>query len=569
MGVFGDRTALRPPVDSALVSEAGSGVGEAQLWRVIEAARGIHRARSLDALLRDVVERAAGLVGARYGALGVIDPAGTSLEQFVTVGIDDEARARIGELPRGEGILGVVIHDAVTLRLHDMSEDTRSVGFPPGHPPMKSFLGVPIVSRGHAFGNLYLTEKDHGDFTEEDERVVELLASQAAVAIENARLYDTSRRWARQLDSLNEVASALVGELDLERLLAVIADRLRELLDARVVLIDLRLPDGTLRVEGASGEGADRLLGMISPEGSKSRHVMRRMRSERVDSALEDPEIHPEGEAQLLAVQSGLWVPLAVRGEPIGVLTAADKSGRDPRFSDEDLRLAEAFAARAAGAVEVTRRVSRETVRVMLQAQEVERSRLSRDLHDQTGQALAALLLGLNAARRTGTLEQAHAALAELDGLVREALADVRSIAVQLRPAALDAHGLAAALERLAGTVCDDQNTEIVVTTTLSDEQRLPAEIETAVYRIVQEAVTNARRHAHATRIDITVVTRPDAVVATVEDNGDGFDPNDAAPGRLGLTGIRERVSLFNGRVRIEAAPGRGTAITAELPLEP
>ncbi|MEP6641892.1 MAG: GAF domain-containing protein [Gaiellales bacterium] len=549
--------------------EGGTGVGEAQLWRVIEAARGIHRATSLDALLRNVVERAAGLVGARYGALGVIDPGGTYLEQFVTVGVDDKVRGLIGELPRGEGILGAVIHDAVTLRLHDMSEDPRSAGFPPGHPPMRSFLGVPIVLREHAFGNLYLTEKDQGDFTEEDERVVELLASQAAVAIENARLYDTSRRWARQLDSLNEVGAALVGELDLERLLAVIADRLRELLDARVVIIDLRMPDGSLRVEGASGEGAERLLGMISPEGSKSRHVMRRMRSERVDSALEDPEIHPEGEARLLDVQSGLWVPLAVRGEPIGVLTAVDKRGRDSRFSDEDVRLAEAFGARAAGAVEVTRRVSRETVRLMLQAQEVERSRLSRDLHDQTGQALAALLLGLNAARRTGTLEQAHAALGDLDGLVRDALADLRSIAVQLRPAALDAHGLAAALERLAGTVSDDQNTEIAVTTTLSDEQRLPAEIETAVYRIVQEAVSNARRHAHATRIDITVVTRPDAVVATVEDNGDGFDPDKTTPGRLGLTGIRERVSLFNGRVRIEATPGRGTALTAELPLEP
>jgi signal transduction histidine kinase len=551
------------------VPEGGSGVGEAQLRRVIEAARAIHRARSLDVLLRDVVERAAGLVGARYAALGVIDPSGTYLEQFITVGVDDATRARIGDPPLGEGILGVLIRDAVTLRLHDMSEDPRSVGFPPGHPPMKGFLGVPIVLRGHAFGNLYLTEKEDGDFTEEDQQVVELLASQAAVAIESARLYDTSRRWARQLDSLNEVGSALVGELDLDRLLAVIADRLRELLDARVVVIDLRMPDGSLRVEGVSGDGAERLLGMISPEGSKSHCVMGRMRSERVDSALDDPEIHPEGEAQLLDLQSGLWVPLIVRGEPIGVLTAADKRGRDPRFSSEDLRLAEAFASRAAGAVELTRRVSRETVRLMLQAQETERSRLSRDLHDQTGQALAALLLGLNAAMRTETLEEAHAALGALDALVREALADVRSIAVQLRPAALDALGLAAALERLAGTAGDGEGTEIVVTTTLSDDRRLPPEIETAIYRIVQEAVSNALRHAHAGRIDITVVTRPGAVVATVEDNGEGFDPGHATPGRLGLTGMRERAGLFNGRVRIDAAPGRGTSVTAELPLEP
>jgi signal transduction histidine kinase len=548
-------------------TSASDGVGEERLRRVIEAARGIHRARSLDALLHEVVGSASALVGARFAALGVIDPTGTYLEQFITVGVDDVTRARIGDLPRGQGILGVLIRDAVPLRLHDMSEDPRSVGFPPGHPPMKSFLGVPIMLRGHAFGNLYLTEKEQGDFTEQDQEVVELLASQAAVAIENARLYDTSRRWTRQLDSLNQLGAALVAELDLERLLGVVADRLRELLGARVVIIDLRLPDGRLRVEGASGEGTGRLVGTISPEGSKNHHVLRRMRSERVDSALEDPEIHPEGEAQMLDVQAGLWVPLVVRGEPIGVITAADKLGRDPRFSDEDLRLAEAFGSRAAGAVELTRRVSRDTVRSMLQAQELERSRLSRDLHDQTGQALAALLLGLNAARRADTLESALASLADLDGIVREALADVRSIAVRLRPAALDELGLGAALERLASTVAAGESTEIVVTTTLSDDRRLPAELETAVYRIVQEATANAVRHGGASRIEVTVVTRPDAVVASIEDDGSGFEPGAVPGGRLGLAGMRERASLFNGHLRIESEPGHGATITVELPL--
>ena len=548
---------------------AAAGVGEDQLRRVIEAARGIHRARSLDALLREVVESAATLVGARYGALGVIDPTGTYLEQFITVGVDDLTRARIGDLPRGQGILGVLIRDATPLRLDDMSEDPRSVGFPPGHPPMKGFLGVPIMLRGHAFGNLYLTEKARGGFTDQDRELVELLASQAAVAIENARLYDTARRWTRQLDALNELGTALVTELDLDHLLEVVADRLRALLDARVVLIDLRLPDGGLRVEGASGEGAGRLIGTISPAESKSHQVMRRMRSERVDSALEDPEIHPEGEAQQLDVQAGLWVPLVVRGEPIGVIAAADKIGRDPRFSDEDLRLAEAFGSRAAGAVELTRRVSRETVRSMLQAQELERARLSRDLHDQTGQALAALLLGLNAARRAGTLEDAQASLADLDGIVREALADVRSIAVRLRPAALDELGLGAALERLASTIGDGESTQVSVTTTLNDERRLPPEIETAVYRIVQEAAANAVRHGGAGRVDVTVVTRPDVVIATVEDDGCGFDPAAVAAGRLGLAGMRERAGLFNGRMQIESSPGQGATVTVELPLEP
>jgi signal transduction histidine kinase len=550
------------------VTAAREGVGEARLRRVIEATTGIHRARSLDALLRQVVETAAELAGARYAALGVIDPTGTYLEQFITVGVDELTRERIGDLPRGQGILGVLIREAVPLRLHDMSEDPRSVGFPPGHPAMRSFLGVPIMLRGHAYGNLYLTEKEQGDFSDDDQEVVELLASQAAVAIENARLLDTSRRWTRQLDSLNELGTALVTELDLDRLLAVVAERLRDLLGARVVIIDLRLPDGSLRVQGAAGEGASQLLGMISPDGSKSHHVLARMRSERVDSALEDPEIHPEGEAQMLDLQAGLWVPLVVRGEPIGVITAADKVGRDPRFTDEDMRLAQAFGTRAGAAVELTRRVSRDAVRRMLQGQEEERSRLSRDLHDQTGQALTALLLGLNAARRAGDLDEAKAALADLDGIVHDALADVRSIAVRLRPAALDELGLAAALERLAALAAEGTGAEVVVTTTLGVDQRLPAEIETAVYRIVQEAVGNALRHGRANRVDVTVVTRPDAVVATVEDDGHGFDPAGVKAGRLGLVGMRERAMLFGGRVEVESSPGRGAAVTAELPLD-
>jgi signal transduction histidine kinase len=554
--------------EQTVTTAAQERVGEAQLRRVIEATRGIHRARSLDALLHQVVESAAAIVGARYAALGVIDPTGMHLEEFITVGIDDVTRTRIGDLPRGQGVLGVLIRDAVPLRLHDMSEDPRSVGFPPGHPGMKSFLGVPIMLRGHAYGNLYLTEKDQGDFTDEDQEVVELLAAQAAVAIENARLLDTSRRWTRQLDSLNELGATLTSELDLDRLLGVVSERLRDLLAARVVIIDLLQPDGSLRVQGASGEGAAQLLGMTSPERSKSHQVLGRMRSERVDSALEDPEIHPEGEAQMLDLQAGLWVPLVVRGEPIGVITAADKVGRDPRFTDEDMRLAQAFGTRAGAAVELTRRVSRNAVRTMLRGQEAERSRLSRELHDQTGQALTALLLGLNAARRATELDEAKAALADLDGVVHEALADVRSIAVRLRPAALDELGLAAALERLAASAALGSGAEVAVTTTLGLDQRLPAEIETAVYRIVQEAIGNSLRHGRARRVDVTVVIRPDAVVATVEDDGAGFDTAKVKDGRLGLVGMRERAGLFGGRLEIESSPGRGAAVTAELPLD-
>ncbi|MGH2899511.1 MAG: GAF domain-containing protein, partial [Solirubrobacteraceae bacterium] len=186
---------------------------------LVEAGIALSSELSLDTVLQKLVEVAATLTGAKYAALGVVDPTGTRLERFLTTGIDAETQAAIGDLPTGRGILGVLIRDARTLRLHDLSEDPRSVGFPPGHPPMHSFLGVPVALRGIAYGNLYLTEKQGGDFTDDGEETAMLLASQAAVAIENARLYESATRWSTQLESLNEVAAALVGELELGPLL--------------------------------------------------------------------------------------------------------------------------------------------------------------------------------------------------------------------------------------------------------------------------------------------------------------------------------------------------------------
>src|SRR5919204_1790993 len=179
-----------------------------RLRTLLDTGIGISSELSLDGVLQRIIAAAAGLTGARYAALGVIDRSGTALERFVTTGLDEQTIAAIGDLPRGRGILGVLIHDSKTLRLHDIEEDPRSVGFPPGHPEMHTFLGVPIMLRGVAYGNLYLTEKESGDdFTEEDEELVTLLAAQAAVAVENARLYEAATAWSRQLESLNELAT--------------------------------------------------------------------------------------------------------------------------------------------------------------------------------------------------------------------------------------------------------------------------------------------------------------------------------------------------------------------------
>ena len=241
---------------------------ENRLRALVEAGVAITAELSLDALLQRLVEAAAALTGARYAALGVIDRERSGLERFLTAGMEAETQEAIGDLPRGRGILGALISDAVPLRLHDLGEDPRAVGFPPNHPPMRTFLGVPIHLRGVAYGNLYLTEKEGGeDFTEEDEELVTLLASQAAVAIENARLYEAATGWSKQLESLNEVGNALATETELDRLLDLIARRLRELLDARLVTVLLPAAPTSF----GSPRSRARETGRSSARGSRAR----------------------------------------------------------------------------------------------------------------------------------------------------------------------------------------------------------------------------------------------------------------------------------------------------------
>jgi signal transduction histidine kinase len=521
---------------------------------------------SLDVVLERIVEAATSLTGAHYAALGVIDRSGSGLDRFITTGIDEPTRVQIGELPHGRGILGVLIQDARPLRLHDLGEDPRSVGFPPNHPPMKTFLGVPILLRGVAYGNLYLTEKEGGaDFTDEDEDLVTLLASQAAVAVENARLYESATGWSRQLESLNEIGNALVGELDLARVLDLVASRLRDLLDARVVAIALPVGED-LRIEAAAGDAAPDLLGAsFAAADSKAGRVLSRGASERVDSVLEDPEVD-QGTARRLGARTGLFVPLVVRGSAIGVVLAHDKHGPDARFDSNDQRVAEQFAARAAVAVDLTRRVARDSLRRVVEGQEIERRRLARELHDETGQALTSILLGLRAVEEARSADESRAAASRLRELVVVTLQDVRRLAVQLRPKALDDFGLVPALERLAETFTEATGISVDLEAQLG-EARLPSEVETTLYRIVQEALTNIVKHAHARNASILLVRRPGTVNAVIEDDGDGFRADDVRADAAGLIGMRERVALHDGRVTVESSPETGTTLAIEVPL--
>ena len=550
-----------PQVSNALRAEPG------RLRRLVEAGIAITSELSLEALLQRLVDIAAELTDARYAALGVIDPAGRGLEGFYTTGVDVETKEAIGELPRGRGLLGVLIREATTLRLHDIADDPRSVGFPLNHPSMRTFLGVPIVLRGVAYGNLYLTEKAGGqDFTSEDEELTQLLAAQAAVAIENARLYESSTRWLRQLEGLNEIGAALASEVELEPLLDLVARRMRELVGARIVLIALPDARGSLAVRAAAGR--DDLVGIaIDQSASKVGRVLERGHTERVDAMVDDPEVD-QRVARELGVTSAMYLPLTVRGAPIGVVVVHDKLGTDARFDESDVRLAESLVSRAAIAVDLSERVSRDALRRAVDAQELERARLARELHDETGQALTSILLGLKHLDDVVETDEAREATASIRELVAATLQDVRRLAVELRPSALDDFGLVPAVERLASNLSEQSDLVVDLEARLGD-RRLPPEAETALYRIVQEGLTNVVKHAAAHRVSITLVRKEAAAVVVIEDDGQGFDLEAVRAGALGFTGMRERVELVGGRLTVETSPGAGTTVVAEVHVAP
>jgi signal transduction histidine kinase len=301
----------------------------------------------------------------------------------------------------------------------------------------------------------------------------------------------------------------------------------------------------------------------LGGEESKAGRVFARRRSERVDSMLEDVEVDHEV-SRILEARTGLYVPMILRERPIGIIAAHDKDGADPRFSEEDVRLAEAFAARAAVAVDLSERVARDALRRVVSAQELERRRLARELHDETGQALTSILLGLK------SLEDAKddADLAESTSRVRElvvtTLQDVRRLAVELRPKALDDFGLVPALERLVETFREQTGIEVDLEPRLGDE-RLPSEVETTLYRITQEALTNVVKHADAKRVSIVLTRRNGSVSAVIEDDGRGFAESGSENG-FGLVGMRERVALVDGRLTVESSPGAGTTLSIEVP---
>ena len=538
---------------------------EQRLRDLAEASVAVGAEVSLENVLQKTVETAAGLVAARYAALGVLDRTGSHLERLITTGIDVETRAEIGDLPGDHGVLRVLLREGRPVRLADVTEHPHFMGFPPGHPPMRSFLGVPILVRDVVYGDLYLAEKDGGEFTQDDQEIVTLLAAQTGITIEKVQIHEGLVHWLHQLEALNQLTIGVLEERDLSRLLELVARRLRELIRARRVLISLPMASGGLRVAAADGEGVADLVGDFIPSESKSSRVLARRKSERIDSLLEDPEVD-QVSARRAGGLTALVVPLIFHDKPIGVISAFNKDGPDPRFTDDDLRLAEAFGTRAALAVHLSERVALETLHAILEAEEAERSRIARELHDQTGSALSGILLGLTAIDRATTLREARRASAALQGTARITLENVGRLAFALRPSMLDDFGLAPALKALGAALEEQGGPEVQLKVDHANAERLPARVETALYRITQEALTNVVKHADAKTVRITFVRQERSVVLTIDDDGCGFTRAQVPGDGFGLVGMRERTASVNGTLDIESKPGAGTRLMVEIP---
>ena len=395
-----------------------------------------------------------------------------------------------------------------------------------------------------------------------------LLSQTRAQAVENARLYEAASRWSSRLESLNEVGNALATETDVGRLLELVVGRLRALLGARIVVVELQDGPDELRLAAIAGDAQGRRSGETLPRReSKSGLVLDRARSERVDAIDDDPEAQQELDIHF-AARAGLWVPLIVREQPIGVIAAYDKLGAPGlHFTDDDLRLAETFASRAAVAVELSERVARDAVRRVVAAQEIERRRFAQELHDETGQALTSIMLGLKSVEETVEDDAARESIAALGRQLGGTMQDVRRLALELRPKALDDFGLVTALERLTTTFERQSGIVVDLEAGLSAQARLPAETETALYRIVQEALTNMLKHAAPRRASVLLTPKERTLLLVVEDDGRGFDPAAAGNGGLGLSGMRERVHLLDGTFKLESSPGSGTTLVVEVPF--
>ena len=526
---------------------------------LLEAVVAVGSQLDLETVLRRIVEAAVELVDARYGALGVIGDSG-QLAEFVPVGLDEDQIAAIDHWPEGRGLLGALITDPRPVRLADLSADPRSSGFPEGHPPMRSFLGVPVRIRGEVFGNLYLTEKqDGGQFDEEDETVVTALAAAAGVAIENARLYEEARRRQRWLQASDEVTRRLLSGADPGDVLDLVTQQVLEMSGADLAV--LALPEGDhhqLVVRHAAGADAARARGLALPDTSLSAEVLATGEPVTLAEFSRDNRVAQVARERMTLGPAVLF-PLGGAGNVRGVLTVGRRPGSMP-LPHAAVEMVGSFAAQAGVALELAdARRDAEQVTVLQ-----DRERIARDLHDLVIQRLYATGMSLQGAmpliNRPEVADRVSRAVDALD----DTIADIRSaiFALQTR------HDIKqASLREQVLQIIDEMTGPLGFAPSLSLtgdlSERVPDDIAGNMLGALRESLSNAARHAEASRIDVLVEVGSE-VVLVVRDNGIGLRD---VTRRSGLANLAERAEHLGGMLKVGAADGGGTELHWQVPL--
>jgi signal transduction histidine kinase len=528
-----------------------------RLRGLLRANRAIVGDLALPVVLQRIVEAARDLAHARYAALGVIAPDGDGLERFIHVGVDEQTVASIGHLPEGKGLLGALIEDPRPIRLANIADDRRSVGFPAHHPAMTSFLGVPIKIRNEVYGNLYLTERQGGEFTAEDEELVAALAATAATAIENARLFAESRRRQEWLQASTEVTRQLLS-IDRTNPLGLIAERVRQLAEADVVTVVLPGRDGTLAVDVAVGAAAEQLAGVSYPsEGTLSGLAISSGRPVMIGDAQQE-DTYTVHLAEVLPIGPVMAIPLVGSRGSRGALVAGRLHSRR-HFNDVELDMAMTFANHAAVALELAdARADQQRIALL-----EDRDRIARDLHDHviqrlfasglTVQSVASSLRDDPRSSRLGqviddldeTIRQIRTSIFELRGPLAPTKDTVRTQVLDVVNDLVDALGFSPAV-RFAGPV------DTVIEDDLADD----------LLAIVREALTNVARHAHANRAAVEVKATTDQLTVEIIDDGIGIG---AVQRRSGLANIRERTECHRGELVINS--DNGTHLRCTIPL--
>ncbi|GAA1883496.1 sensor histidine kinase [Lapillicoccus jejuensis] len=517
---------------------------------------------TLDGVLSRIVAIAGELVDARYAALGVLDTGSERrLRTFVHHGIDTDVVERIGELPSGHGLLGLLIDRPTPLRLHDIAEHPESVGFPAHHPPMSSFLGVPVRIRGQVFGNLYLTQKaGGGDFTAQDEEIVVALAAAAGVAVENARLYEEAARREEWLSATVEVTAQLADASDRTDALQVVADQARAAAGADLAWVVVGDDPGRLGLRVVSGAAADlAAMRALSMEHSLSALVVRTGEAVSVDDLGSDPRaVDPSAVVGWAPLGPAIVVPLGSGPRVDGALALAWVRGRSEHFRRVDPRLPTSFAEQAALALQVARaREDRERL-VLFE----DRDRIGRDLHDLVIQRLFAVELGLQRSGRMSedpvVRERLEQAVDDLDGTIR----DIRRTIFAL--GTLDVStDLQAEVERIVERAGATMKLRPALRVEGPVRSLVPDQVAPDLLAVLGEALSNASRHAEATSVEV-VLSATDAVTLVVSDDGRGFAADVA---ESGLRNIRARAEQHGGTLTVRSAPGAGTRLEWRVPL--